>query len=164
LNDVSHADLLSLIYYPEAQADYMLKMIDRWQTENIHSFSPKMEAVEDFIAHKDQFMKGAIWEQDCRSWYKNDSSSGKVTSLWPGSTMHYVDAIAEPRYEDWDFKYTGNQFAFLGNGFSQTEGDTTADLAYYLRNNDDSPYISRGKRRKVTTFSGTVIHDRDCLV
>ena len=139
----------------------MLKMIDRWQTENIHSFSPKVEAVEDFIAHKDQFMKGAIWQQDCRSWYKNHSSSGKVIALWPGSTMHYLDTIAEPRYEDWNFTYNGNRFAFLGNGFSQTERDSTADLAYYLRKHDDSPYISRGKRRKVTTLSGTVIRNHD---
>ncbi|KAF8809499.1 FAD/NAD(P)-binding domain-containing protein [Phlegmacium glaucopus] len=143
----------------EAQADYMLKMIDRWQTENIHSFSPKIEAVEDFIAFKDQFMKGTVWEHDCRSWYKNNSSSGKVTALWPGSTLHYLDTLAEPRYEDWNFTYTGNRFNFLGNGFSQTECDRTADWAYYLRNHDDSPFISRGKRRKVTTLSGTV--DRD---
>lgn len=143
---------------PEAQADYMLKMIDRWQTENIQSFSPKIEAVEDFIAHKDQFMKGTIWAHDCRSWYKNNSSSGKVTAVWPGSTMHYLQTIAEPRYEDWNFTYTGNRFAFLGNGFSQIECDKTADLAYYIRNHDDSPFISRNKRTKVAIFSssGTV--------
>ena len=144
------------MYYPEAQADYILKMINRWQTENIHSFSPKVEAVEDFIAHKDQFMKGAIWQQDCRSWYKHNTSSGKVTALWPGSAMHYLDTIADPRYEDWDFTYAGNRFAFLGNGFSQTECDKTADWAYYFRNHDDSPYLSRAKRRKVATFSGTM--------
>ena len=132
-------------------------MINRWQTENIHSFSPKVEAVEDFIAHKDQFMKGAIWQQDCRAWYKNHTS-GKIVALWPGSTMHFVESIAEPRYEDWNFRYTGNRFAFLGNGFSQTECDKTADWAYYLRTHDDSPYIGRGKRRKVTTFSGTMSH------
>jgi hypothetical protein len=137
----------------------MLKMIDRWQTENIQCFSPKIEAVEDFIAHKDQFMKGTIWEQDCRSWYKKNSSSGKVTALWPGSTMHYLHTLAEPRYEDWNFTYTGNRFAFLGNGFSQTECDKTADWAYYIRNHDDSPFISRNKRRKVVTFSGTVTRD-----
>jgi len=39
-----------LAFYPEAQAEYMLKMINRWQTENIHSFSPKIEAMEDFIS------------------------------------------------------------------------------------------------------------------
>ena len=33
------------------------KLIDHWQTHNIKKFSPKKEAVEDFIAHKDEFMK-----------------------------------------------------------------------------------------------------------
>ena len=133
----------------------MLKIINRWQTENIHSFSPKIEAVEDFIAHKDRIMKGTVWEQDCRSWYKNHSTSGKVTALWPGSTLHYVHTIAEPRYEDWNFTYSGNRFAFLGNGFSQIEYDNTADWAYYIRNHDDSPFISRSKHRKTITLSGT---------
>jgi len=34
----------------------------------IFGFSQKIEAVEDFIAHKDQFMKGMTWQHDCRSW------------------------------------------------------------------------------------------------
>lgn len=132
-------------------------MIDRWQTENIHSFSPKMEAVEDFIAHKDQFMKGTVWDHECRSWYKKNSASGKVSALWPGSTLHYMEAIAQTRYDDWNFKYSGNRFAFLGNGYSQTEVDQTADWAYYIRNRDDSPYVSRGRDLKMKNLSGTVI-------
>ncbi|KAF8226820.1 FAD/NAD(P)-binding domain-containing protein [Tricholoma matsutake] len=138
----------------EAQIDYMLKIANRWQTENIHSFSPKMEAVEDFIAHKDQFMKNTVWEQDCRSWYKNNSS-GKVDALWPGSSLHYMEAISEVRYDDWNIAYSGNRFAFLGNGFSQTESDDTADWAYYIRTHDDSPYLSRGKQMKIVNKSGT---------
>jgi len=134
----------------------MLKMVDRWQTENIHSFSPKPEAVQDFIEHKDAFMKNTVWQQECRSWYKSNSISGKVTALWPGSTLHYLETIAEPRYEDWSFKYSGNRFAYLGNGFSQTETDSTADWSYYIRNEDDSPYLSRSKQRKIVSKSGTV--------
>ncbi|KAH9479348.1 FAD-binding monooxygenase moxY [Psilocybe cubensis] len=140
----------------EAQADYICKLIDRWQTENIHSFAPKLEAVEDFVDYKDEFMKSTVWHQECRSWYKADSATGKVTALWPGSSMHFQEAIAEPRYDDWDIKYTGNRFAFLGNGYSRTETDTTADWSYYIKNEDDSPYLSRGKRRKVYSKSGTV--------
>ncbi|KAH9479351.1 Putative sterigmatocystin biosynthesis monooxygenase stcW [Psilocybe cubensis] len=140
----------------EAQADYICKLMDRWQTENIHSFSPKLEAVEDFIEHKDNFMKDTVWQQECRSWYKANSVTGKVTALWPGSTMHYLEAIAEPRYDDWDVKYNGNRFAFLGNGYSRTEVDTTADWAYYIRNHDDSPHLSRSKRRELYSKSGTI--------
>ncbi|KJA16156.1 hypothetical protein HYPSUDRAFT_322622 [Hypholoma sublateritium FD-334 SS-4] len=145
-----------LIAPMEAQADYMLKMINRWQTENIHSFNPKNEAVQDFIAFKDEFMKATVWQHECKSWYKNNSTSGKVTALWPGSSLHYLEAIADPRYEDWDFKYRGNRFAFLGNGRSQVESDSTADWAYYLRNEDDGPYLSRMKQTKIVARSGTV--------
>jgi hypothetical protein len=38
----------------------MLTLCDRWQTENIHSFTPKEEAVADFLAHTDNFMKKTI--------------------------------------------------------------------------------------------------------
>ncbi|KAF5316157.1 hypothetical protein D9619_006298 [Psilocybe cf. subviscida] len=139
-----------------AQADYMLKLMNRWQTENIKSFMPKDAAVDEFIEFKDKFMATTVWNEDCRSWYKNNSISGKVTALWPGSTLHYLEALAEPRYEDWDFTYTGNRFAYLGNGYSQAESDRTADWAYYIRNEDDGPYLSRTKQIKLLSKSGTI--------
>jgi hypothetical protein len=134
----------------------MLKLVDRWQRSNIHSFAPKMEAVEDFIAHKDQFMKQTVWDEECRSWYKNNSASAKVSALWPGSTLHYMEAMKEVLYDDWNIKYQGNRFAWLGNGYSQTELDQTADWSYYIRNEDDSPYLSTRKQREVLTKSGTM--------
>ena len=76
----------------EAQADYMMKMIDRFQTHNIASFAPKAEAVADFIEHKDRFMEKTVWADPCRSWYKA-GPTGKVTALWPGSTLHYTEAL-----------------------------------------------------------------------
>jgi hypothetical protein len=53
-------------------------------------------------------------------------------------------------------RYAGNRFSWLGNGYSQTELDTTADWAYYIREYDDGEWLSRGKRRKDLTKSGTV--------
>ncbi|KAF7770364.1 hypothetical protein Agabi119p4_6338 [Agaricus bisporus var. burnettii] len=141
----------------EAQIDYILKLINRYQTENIHSISPRLDAVEEFMTFKDAYMKGTVWEQNCRSWYKNGSASEKVTALWPGSTLHYMESLAEPRYEDWNFTYVGkNRFAYLGNGFSQAESDLTADWSYYLRDKDDSPLLGRAKNRRVMTRSGTI--------
>ncbi|PPQ63112.1 hypothetical protein CVT24_005823 [Panaeolus cyanescens] len=138
----------------EAQADYMLKFLNRYQTENIHSFVPKIEAVDDFIAIKNDFMSRSTWVESCKSWYKDVNNN--VTALWPGSTLHYLEVMREPRYEDWEFKTKGNRYKFFGNGFSQTESDATADLAYYLTDRDDSPYLSRSKERKIFSKSGTV--------
>ncbi len=103
---IGNGPVLSVI---EAQADYMLTFIDRWQTENIHSFKPKEDAVADFLAHTDNFMKRTIWQQDCRSWYKNNSASARVSALWPGSSLHYIEACKETRFDDWDVSWDSRQ-------------------------------------------------------
>lgn len=150
---IGNGPVLSAIEY---QADWMMQVIDRYQTHNVHSFSPKMEAVDDFIKFKDQFMEKTVWGDPCRSWYKANQADAPVTALWPGSTLHYIEAIGEVRWEDFNVKYNGNRFAWLGNGYSQTELDPTADWAYYIREQDDGEYFSRGKKREIITKSGSV--------
>lgn len=150
---IGNGPVLSAI---ECQADYMLKLIDRFQTHNISQFAPKKEAIDDFIAHKDQFMKQTVWHDPCRSWYKGQGPDGPVTALWPGSTLHYIEALMEVRLDDWEVKYNGNRFAWLGNGYSQTELDETADWAYYIREKDDDEPLSRGRKLQLINKSGTV--------
>jgi len=133
----------------------MLKWCDRWQTENIWSFTPKTVAVEDFTAYSDEFMKNTVWTENCSSWYKGNSVTGRVSALWPGSTLHYMESLAVPRADDWDVVYHGNRFAWMGNGFSQIELDVTCDWAYYIKEHDDSPYLSKSKQRKIITNSGS---------
>ena len=125
----------------------MLRFCDRWQTENIHSFSPKKEAVEDFLAHVAKTMEKMVWADNCRSWYKKGTTDKAALILWPGSGLHFREALTEIRADDFDILYNGNRFSWLGNGFSQTEKDPTSDTAYYIREHDDGPYLSRGKRR-----------------
>ncbi|KAL1887135.1 hypothetical protein Sste5346_010424 [Sporothrix stenoceras] len=144
----------------EAQADYMLHWCDRWQTDRIHSFTPRRDAIADFAARTDLFMREAIWADGCRSWYKSHTVDGRVSALWPGSSMHFFEALAHPRHEDFDVVYRGNRFDWLGNGFSQTECDRTADLAYYIRESDaDAPFLSKRRIRQQLTKSGTCQRD-----
>jgi cation diffusion facilitator CzcD-associated flavoprotein CzcO len=149
---IGNGPVLSAI---EAQADWMCQLIDRFQTTNMHTFSPREDAVRDFVAYKDHFMKRTVWADPCRSWYK-PRADGPVVALWPGSTLHYIEAIKELRLDDFEVGYAGNRFAWLGNGYSQTELDVTADWAYYIRERDDDPPLSTAGRRKLLTKSGTV--------
>jgi len=127
----------------EVQGEYMTKFFNRWQKEDIASFDPKSAAVDDFMEQKDLFMKKTVWEAGCNSWYK-DRRSGKVTALWPGSHLHFMETLSVPRFEDYDVRYRGgNRFAYLGNGFSQAELNPAGDVAYYIRNGDDGAPISR---------------------
>ncbi|TLD31411.1 hypothetical protein PspLS_01743 [Pyricularia sp. CBS 133598] len=124
----------------EAEVDYMIKMLSKVQKENLKSFEVNSDAVRDFNEWKDEWMKGSIWVEPCRSWYTAGSPSGKVLALWPGSTLHYLEAMRDPRWEDWSFKAAdgGNRFSYLGNGHSVAE-TVTGDLSYYIRDHDDSP-------------------------
>lgn len=124
-----------IIFSIELQGEYIANFLDRWQKEGISSFDPKKEAVDDFIEQKDAFMESTVWNTNCLSWYKNPKS-GKITALWPGSTPHYMEALTHPRYDDFHVKYQGNRFAYLGNGFSQTELNPTIDPTYYIRDKD----------------------------
>ena len=132
----------------EAQADYMLKWCDRWQTENIHSFSPKQEAVDEFDAYAKGLIQTTVWADHCGSWYKASPSDPAKASLWPGSGLHYVEAISSLRGDDFDVRYRGNRWNWLGNGFSQVEVDQECDLSYYIRQQDDSEFLSSKRRRR----------------
>ena len=98
----------------EAQVDHILQMIDLYQTEIIRSFSPKKSAVDDFAAHVQAFMQTTVWSEDCgsTSTFKTPATAGKrVPTLWPGSTLHCLEALRELRADDWDIHYDGNRFA-----------------------------------------------------
>ncbi|KAL5337680.1 monooxygenase [Aspergillus crustosus] len=130
----------------EAQADYICTFIDRYQTEPIHSITLKKSASDDFTAHVASFMTHAVWTDSCRNSHNNHKISSRTPTTWPGSTLHYLEAMREPRADDWEIRYEGNRFSYLGNGVSQTEWEPTADLAYYIRDRDEGEWGSRRKR------------------
>ncbi|KAK7204234.1 flavin-binding monooxygenase [Myxozyma melibiosi] len=134
----------------EVEVNYMIDMISRYQKENIKAFDVCADAVKDFNEHKDEFMDTTIWVDECKSWYKAGSSQNKVTALWPGSTLHYREALAVPRYEDWKFTYYGNRFDYLGNGRSVAEA-VVHDLNSHVGNEDTSkidPALKRAEAKK----------------
>ncbi len=162
----------SFLALVEAQAEYMMKLIDRYQSENWHSFAPKKEVVAELMEHSSKVLEKTVWAEDCSSWYKHGNKEGAAwnsgddgedsarqkaaesLNLWPGSGLHFIEALAELRADDWDIKYKGNRFQWLGNGFSRTECDPDSDKAWYIRQKDEGPFLSREKRRKVRTRKG----------
>ncbi|PKY00472.1 FAD/NAD(P)-binding domain-containing protein [Aspergillus campestris IBT 28561] len=126
----------------EVQGSYIAEFLNRWQKEDIKAFDPKREAVDDFITQKDLFMEQTVWNSNCKTWYKSPVT-GKVTALWPGSVLHYIETMAKPRYDDYDVTYASkNRFAYLGNGFSQMEHRPDADTSYYIRARDDGASVA----------------------
>ncbi|KAJ2890505.1 hypothetical protein MKZ38_001804, partial [Zalerion maritima] len=107
-----------------AVVDYTIKIIKKMQRENIKSWVPTQAATDMFNDHAQTWVKGSVWEEDCHAWYK-DRKSGRVNAVWPGSALHYMEAIAEPRYEDFEIKYHNNKnkYAYLGVGFVPVDLD-----------------------------------------
>lgn len=130
----------SLMGTLEATADYFIKILQKVMREDVVSINVREEAQADFNSHTQQLMKTMVWSGPCNSWYK--SKQGKVTAVWPGSSLHYREVLASCRWEDFEWRYSGNRFACWGQGFSDVEkaGKINAeDLAYYMEVHDNLP-------------------------
>jgi hypothetical protein len=65
--------------------------------------------------------------------YKGGTSDGRIVGPWCGSLNHFLESIAEPRLQDFEFTYeTQNRFAYLGRGLSLRDVQKK-DLAWYIR-------------------------------
>lgn len=118
--------------------DYIIRCIRKIQKENIASMVVKPARERDFTEYVDTYFKDTVFNDECRSWYKN-KGTGEVVGLWPGSTLHFVEALRSVRWEDFDYVYDGelddggevNRLAWLGNGWSVKQIEEK-DLAWYL--------------------------------
>jgi hypothetical protein len=116
----------------ERALDYAFSVCRKIQREDIAYIDPKPEVVEEFIEHKNVYMQDMVWTGNCRSWYKNGTVDGPVVGPWCGSTLHFLEAIGTPRYEDFEIVYRSrNRFAYLGNGKSEVEG-RGSDMSWYI--------------------------------
>src|SRR5579859_1410957 len=89
----------------ERALDYIFTVCSKIQREDIAFLDPKPDAVKEFVEHKNAYMKDMVWSDRCRSWYKNGRSEGTITGPWCGSTLHFLEAVGSPRFEDYDIVY-----------------------------------------------------------
>lgn len=116
----------------ETVGDYVVQFLTKVQNEMIRTFEPKQDVTDMFNEHVQVFMQDTVWMDDCRSWYK-DPKTNRVNAIWPGASLHYIEAIKAPRYEDFKLEYTHkNIWTYLGRGFTQTS---------LLEDGDKSPYL-----------------------
>ncbi|KAH8717134.1 hypothetical protein GQ44DRAFT_393942 [Phaeosphaeriaceae sp. PMI808] len=137
----------SLTKMIETVGDYIIKCVRKIQRDNIAAMVVKEEREQDFLEYADAYFEGTVFGEECRSWYKN-KGTGKVIGLWPGSTLHCMEAMRSPRWEDYVYKYIDeledasqenglggpgrvNRMAWLGNGWT-VNGLEERDLAWYL--------------------------------
>ena len=142
----------SLTMMIEATGDYIVRCVRKLQKENIRDMEIQRERVEDFVEYTDHYFEGTVYKDECRSWYRKGD---RITGLWPGSTLHCIESLRSPRWEDYRYRYIGeetladdetgddaepaaqrrkahvNRMAWLGNGWSINQIEEK-HLAWYL--------------------------------
>ncbi|KAL3455502.1 hypothetical protein BJX64DRAFT_294964 [Aspergillus heterothallicus] len=121
----------SLVPCIEWSAKYIYQALQKMQTCRIRTIDVKLDMQKSLNEYMQTVHQDLVWTGNCVSWYK-DRKTGRVTAVWPGSSVHYMEAIETPRWEDFVIEYCErNPYTFLGNGRSQREANGE-DLTFYL--------------------------------
>ncbi|KAL4794375.1 hypothetical protein BDV19DRAFT_390214 [Aspergillus venezuelensis] len=134
---LGEGNLLLLI---EKEIDYITYCLVKMQRDNIRSMNVRKEAVEMFTKHCDQYFSRTVFGMECRSWYKGGSLNGRVTALWPGSSLHAMKALASPRWEDYTYEYVNdNPNGWIGDGWAEDERNKIISVDYLDDDQIDFP-------------------------
>jgi len=88
----------SVIPAIEVITRYIEKVVKKMQFEDVKSFEPKQEAVDDFKQYRELFLKRTVWDSPCRSWFKGGKIDGPIM-MWPGNRLHFFKVLENPRWE-----------------------------------------------------------------
>lgn len=138
----------SLTKILEAETDYVVRLIRKLQKEDYATMEPRPERVRDFSEYCDEYFKDKVYSDRCKSWYRSDGGRGdKIIGLWPGSTLHALEALRAPRWEDFVYEHVDdaarrNPLRWLGNGWSETQKN--GDPSWYI--NPDEVEVPCGNK------------------
>jgi hypothetical protein len=143
----------SLTKILEAEGDYLLKVVRKMQKEDYATVEPKPQRVRDFTQFVGEYFKRTVYMDKCKSWYRTQGGRGDwICGLWPGSTLHALEALRSPRWEDFVYERVDpspNGLRWLGNGWSTTQKE--GDPSWYI-NPDEVDVPAEGKPEDAPKF------------
>lgn len=90
----------SLIDIAEHQWRYIAQLIERLRSADVDEISPRREALRKFEAERAEAAKQTVWYTGgCSSWYLGRDG---IPSSWPWTYSRFVEAMDQPRWEDFD--------------------------------------------------------------
>ncbi|OAL45380.1 FAD/NAD(P)-binding domain-containing protein [Pyrenochaeta sp. DS3sAY3a] len=118
----------------ESLAEYILKCVRKLQKEDIGAMHVSPRSLRAWIKQVNAYFPRTVFYDNCHAWYRRGD---RVTGLWPGSTLHAIETLKSPRWEDYQYEYyegsegASNCFGWLGNGWS-TISLNGGDVSYYI--------------------------------
>ncbi|OQE17779.1 hypothetical protein PENFLA_c023G05685 [Penicillium flavigenum] len=128
----------NLLITMEQVHTYVAEIMSRMAYDNIGLVEAKKSQVENFTRFCEKYFERTVYSAECASWYKSsppgsspeERKKGRVTALWPGSSLHALKALKKVRWEDYDLHpYDGNEFGWFGNGWIVDEKKPQIDGA-----------------------------------
>lgn len=89
----------SVTMIAEVQADYILKLIERWQKKEFDAISPKHSAATRFLDNIKASLGKTVWTGGCQSWHLDKSGT---PVLWPWPFERFVQEMQEPDMRDFE--------------------------------------------------------------
>jgi len=72
----------------ETTIEYSIKCMKKMQSEGIKAMAVKQDALDAIYAHFDEFHKDTVWQENCRSWFKDGKVKNRIY-LWPGAVSFH---------------------------------------------------------------------------
>ncbi len=91
----------SVIAMSEAQADYVLKLIDLWRKGELDAIEATEEAKTRYNAYLKAGMGKTVWVGGCQSWYMDDDGD---LAMWPYSWNQWLSELSTPELADFHRK------------------------------------------------------------
>ncbi|KAI0275485.1 hypothetical protein BC834DRAFT_52296 [Gloeopeniophorella convolvens] len=127
----------SLLAIYERQVAYAISATLKLQRERLKTIEVKRAAVDDWRSYMEAFFPQTVYTDQCHSWYKN--GEGRVIALWPGTCLHAVRTLANPRWEDYEYEPlegSKNRLYWLGDGQTHNEKVGSGNRAWYLNDSE----------------------------
>jgi len=84
----------------EAQAEYVVRVVQKMAREEIKSLNPRQERVDAFTEDVESRFEGTTHGKGCTSWW-NDQT-GFNHSIWPGSSDDYRALLVDIDLNEYD--------------------------------------------------------------
>jgi cation diffusion facilitator CzcD-associated flavoprotein CzcO len=90
----------SIIFMVEQQVRYVMQCLRKLVGRR--TIEPRPDAAARFDAALQRGLAGTIWQAGCSSWYQDQN--GKITTLWPHSTIRYWRDMRKVRFREYTLK------------------------------------------------------------